>query len=190
MSGCSHRITADGPLTIREVAPGRFSLTGTPADCVRIGLLHIAPDAKLVLSGINLGGNVGMDVTLSGTVAAAREAALHGWNAIAFSYYRARGHRFDWPKATKWATAILRRLIEAPPEARSFWNVNFPGIDAVQMPEVVTCNVDPLPLPLNYHRSEDQFHYATDYHDRARTPGHDVDVCFSGKITISRVRLF
>jgi 5'-nucleotidase len=57
----------------------RFAVHGTPADCTRLGLLHAVPDAKWVLSGINHGANLGADVYYSGTVAAVREAVLHGW---------------------------------------------------------------------------------------------------------------
>ncbi len=58
--------------------PSRYSLSGTPADCVRIGLRQLVPDAGCVLSGINQGGNLGSDVFYSGTVAAVREGVLRG----------------------------------------------------------------------------------------------------------------
>src|SRR5438034_3567954 len=79
VSGCSHRVTTDGPIRIRLQELARFAIDGTPADCVRVGLHRLVPDAKWVLSGINAGGNLGHDVYLSGTVAAVREAVLHGW---------------------------------------------------------------------------------------------------------------
>jgi 5'-nucleotidase len=63
-----------------------FALDGTPSDCVRVGLLGIkAPEPDLVVSGINLGANLGTDITYSGTVGAALEAALRGKPALAFS---------------------------------------------------------------------------------------------------------
>ncbi len=101
-SGCSHQVTTHGPIRVREVSPGRYALDGTPADCVRIGLQHVVPDAAWVLSGINMGGNLGADVYHSGTVAAAREAVLHGWPAVALSHYRRRDVPIDWDRAIRW----------------------------------------------------------------------------------------
>ena len=79
LSGCSHQVTTDQPLRISLRELGRFSINGMPADCVRVGLQHLQPDTAWVLSGINAGGNLGADVHYSGTVAAVREAVLHGW---------------------------------------------------------------------------------------------------------------
>ena len=79
LSGCSHRVTTDHPVRVHERGPGRYAIDGTPADCARVGLYGLARDAAWVLSGVNAGGNLGADVWHSGTVAAAREAVLHGW---------------------------------------------------------------------------------------------------------------
>src|SRR6478672_7932026 len=87
-SGCSHAVTWEKAVRIEERGPDRFAVHGTPADCARLGLLKLVPDAKWVLSGINHGGNLGADVYYSGTVAAVREAVLHGWPGIAVSYYK------------------------------------------------------------------------------------------------------
>ena len=86
-SGCSHQMTFEGQLDSRRVAAGRYWVDGFPADCVRIGLSHLCADADVVLSGINHGGNLGLDNYLSGTVAAAREATFFGLPAIAISQY-------------------------------------------------------------------------------------------------------
>src|SRR5437588_8229336 len=74
LSGCSHRVTTDQPLRVTRVDAGaqtsaRWAIEGTPADCVRVGLAHLAPEADWVLSGLNHGGNLGADVHISGTVA-------------------------------------------------------------------------------------------------------------------------
>src|SRR5262249_57858395 len=86
LSGCGHRVTTHGPIRVEQVAPGRVAVDGTPGDCVRVALHDLMPDADWVLSGINHGGNLGADVHHSGTVAAAREAVLHGRPAIALSH--------------------------------------------------------------------------------------------------------
>src|SRR6195952_4028724 len=87
-SGVSHAVTWHEGVRLEPRGQNRFAVHGTPADCTRLGLLHAVPDAKWILSGINHGANLGADVHYSGTVAAVREAVLHGWPGIAVSYYR------------------------------------------------------------------------------------------------------
>src|SRR6187431_3376512 len=72
LSGCSHQVTTDRPLRLVSLPENRYSLDGTSADCVRIALFSVAPDAEWIFSGINDGGNLGVDTFMSGTVAAAR----------------------------------------------------------------------------------------------------------------------
>ena len=111
-SGVSHAVTWHEGVRIeprgdkRQSGSERFAIHGTPADCIRLGLLHLVPDANWILSGINHGANLGADVYYSGTVAAVREAILHGWPGIAFSHYR-KGAEFDWVRATRWITPLL-----------------------------------------------------------------------------------
>src|ERR1700730_4378726 len=105
-SGVSHAVTWREGVRIEERNQNRFAIHGTPADCTRLGLLRIVPDAKWVLSGINHGSNLGADMYYSGTVAAVREAVLHGWPGIAVSHYRKSKVEFDWSRATKWVTPI------------------------------------------------------------------------------------
>ena len=73
-----------------------------------------------------------------------------------------------------------------------FYNVNMPILPPgnVPDPEIVWCELDPQPLPLNYrHEEESGLYFAGDYNLRGRTPGADVDVCFSGRISVTAVRL-
>ena len=191
LSGCSHRVTTDGPIRIRLQELARFAIDGTPADCVRVGLHRLVPDAKWVLSGINAGGNLGHDVYLSGTVAAVREAVLHGWPGIAVSQYRRKGVTSDWKRAARWIVPLLRELTSQPWQPGTFWNINLPHLDAdAPDPEVVYCRLDPAPLPLSFREQDGLLHYNGDYHERRREPGADVDVCFSGKIAVTKLSLF
>lgn len=169
----------------------RFAIHGTPADCTRLGLLRLVPDAKWVLSGINHGANLGADVHYSGTVAAVREAVLHGWPGVAVSHYRKAGVEFDWGRAANWVVPVLADLLARPVEPGLFYNVNLPNLPpGAERPEVVWCPLDPNPLPLNYrHEEESGLYYAGDYQLRHRTPGADVDMCFGGRIAITAVRL-
>ena len=190
-SGVSHRVTWHDGVRIEPRGERRFAIHGTPADCTRLGLLHVVPDAAWVLSGINHGGNLGADVYYSGTVAAVREAVLHGWPGIAVSHYRKPGLDYDWTRATRWLQPILTELVAKPIETGFFYNVNLPHLLAdAKDPEVVWCELDPKPLPLNYvHEQETGLYYAGDYQLRERTAGADVDVCFGGRITITALRL-
>ena len=113
-SGVSHAVTTGKAVCVDERGAGRLSVSGTPADCVRVGLLQIVPDARFILSGINHGGNLGADVYYSGTVAAVREAVLHGWTGVALSQYKKKRLDFDWPRTTRWATRVLADLLARP----------------------------------------------------------------------------
>jgi len=190
-SGVSHAVTWREGVRIEPRGEGRFAIHGTPADCTRLGLLHLVPEAQWILSGINHGANLGADVYYSGTVAAVREALLHGWPGIAVSYYRKGEGTFDWHRAKRWVAPVLSNLLARPVEHGVFYNVNLPMLNAdAPDPEVVWCPLDPKPLPLNYrHEEESGLYYAGDYHLRHRTPEADVDVCFGGRISITKVRL-
>ena len=189
-SGCGHRVTTDGPVRVRQLGPNRFAVDGTPADCVRLALHGLVPAPGRVLSGVNAGGNLGADVYHSGTVAAVREAALHGLSAVALSQYRRRDLPFDWDSARRRAPRVLCQLLDRPPSPGDFWNVNFPHLpsDAVE-PETVVCPLELQPLPLSYRVDGEGHRYNGDYHDRPRRQGSDVDVCFGGRIALTRLQL-
>jgi 5'-nucleotidase len=191
-SGVSHAVTAHGPVRIEPRGEKRFAVYGTPADCARVGLLRLVPNAKWVLSGINHGGNLGADVHYSGTVAAVREAVLHGWPGAAVSQYHRKGMEFNWERAANWVARVLAELLARPTEPGLFYNVNLPHLGpADDDPEIVFCPLDPHPLPLSYRHEEDSgLHYDGDYHARQRTLGADVDVCFGGRIAVTAIRLF
>jgi len=187
-SGGGHRVTTHRALAVREAGPGRFAVDGTPADCTRLAIARLVPDAGIVLSGINAGGNLGIDVWLSGTVAAAREAALHGLRAVAASQYRGRDAAIDWQRAAEWLAPVVAGLLDAPHTPGEFWNVNLPASPpAGRSPEAVACPVDPSPFALDFRDSPEGYHWAADYHRRPRRSRHDVEVCFGGDISVSRL---
>ncbi len=188
LSGCGHRVTTDGPIRIMPREAGRWAIDGTPADCVRVGLAKLAPDVAWVLSGMNHGGNLGADVYHSGTVAAVREAALHGKPAIAFSQYRKRGVEIDWERARRWMALVLAQLFAEPTPPGTFWNVNLPSLlPGEPEPRVVRCPLEIAPLPLSFRSGDDLLHYDGDYHERGRSAGSDVDACFAGHIAVTRL---
>ncbi|TVQ98947.1 MAG: 5'/3'-nucleotidase SurE [Spirochaetaceae bacterium] len=85
-SAMSHYITLKGPVSVKELSHRVYCTSGSPADSVIIGLLEVCPQpADLVISGINIGPNLGTDIIYSGTVAAARQAAIMNVPGIAVS---------------------------------------------------------------------------------------------------------
>ena len=188
-SGCGHQVTNDRPLVLTEVRPGEFSCDGTPADCTRLGLRHVAPDVDFVLSGVNDGGNLGIDVYMSGTVAAVREALLLGTPGIALSQYVGRRDSVDWPSRAGLLRSVLTQLLASPP-SDGFWNVNFPIWEPSQSePQIIECRLDLNRHDVRFESHEERWHYRGIYRDRPRTDGHDVDVCFAGNIALTRLTI-
>lgn len=124
-SAASHAITLHKPLRLTERAPHRFSLSGTPVDCIYLGVLKLCdrPPA-VVVSGVNDGFNLGSDVFYSGTVAAAVEGALRGAAGIAFSL---APRPADAASAIRFAAAVVRSALEEPMPLGTVLNVNMPG---------------------------------------------------------------
>ena len=127
-SAASHSLTTRRPLRMAEVAPQRYAVDGTPTDCVMLAVKHLLRERRpeLVLSGINGGGNVGEDLTYSGTVAAAMEATLLDIPAIALSQHFVDGAPICWETAARFAPGVIRRLTQLPWPEHTLMNVNFP----------------------------------------------------------------
>jgi 5'-nucleotidase len=190
-SGFGHAVTTREPFRVITRDDGWTGVEGTPADCVRVGLHHLSPEANWVLSGINAGGNLGVDIYHSGTVAAAREAVIHGRPAIAVSHFIARGRGIDWIQAARWTSAVLRELMARPWEPGTFWNVNLPHpTPGAPEPKMVECPLDASPLPLRFQVHGECVTYTGDYQSRERRAGQDIAVCFQGQITLTKVPLF
>lgn len=189
-SGCGHQVTTSEPISVDRRTKTAIAVGGTPADCTRLAVTHLCPQVSWVLSGINAGGNMGVDEYISGTVAAVREAAFHGIPAIALSQYRNRLKPIDWNVATRYAVAVLDKLMSLPLEPGCFWNVNFPHLDPVTpTPPITLCNPSNRPLPTEFRQVGESFVYAGNYQSRERVPGTDVAVCFSGEIAVTKLRV-
>jgi 5'-nucleotidase len=124
-SAASHAITLHKPLRLTERSKGRYSLSGTPVDCVYLGILKLC-DRKpaVVVSGVNDGFNLGSDVFYSGTVAAAVEGALRGAAGIACSL-APRAEKVE--ESIRFAAAVVRSAIAEPMPPGTVLNVNMPG---------------------------------------------------------------
>ena len=189
-SGCGHQVTTHRGIEVIKRTPTAYAIGGTPADCTRIAIHQIAPDTQWVLSGINAGGNLGTDVYISGTVAAVREAAMHGIAGIAISHWIKRPLIIDWERATYWTSKVLADLMARPQTAGSFWNVNLPHLEAgAKEPEIIFCEASIDPLPVDFRIEENTYYYQGEYSKRDRTSGTDVDVCFSGNIAVTQISL-
>ena len=115
---------------------------------------------------------------------------LHGRPGIAVSQYIKRGLPLDWRQSAAWLVPVLEELLARPWTPRTLWNVNLPHLEpGAAAPEVVYCPLDPHPLPVAFRREGDLLHYHGDYHNRARVADSDVDVCFSGRIAVTRLAL-
>ena len=189
-SGSGHQMSTYRGMKLEKRTQGEYALDGTPADCARMAVTRIVPETKLVLSGINAGGNLGTDVYLSGTVAAVREAAILGIPGIAISRWIKQPLVIDWEIATQWTKRVLKELLTSPLPPGSFWNVNLPHLEPNKPePRIVRCQPSIDPLTLDFRQEGDTYYYQGKYSDRLRSPGTDVDVCFGGDIAVTQIKL-
>ena len=126
-SGASSSLTLDRPLHPQELANGFISVDGTPTDCVHLALNgYLEQPMDMVVAGINLGANLGDDVLYSGTVAAAHEAALLGYQAIAMSCLEFRPKHMD--TSARIAVFMADYLAAHPLPFGTLLNVNVPDL--------------------------------------------------------------
>ncbi len=129
-SAIAHSLTLHRPLRVEKIKRNFYAIDGTPADCVHIGVSAILSERpQLIVSGINKGGNLGDDITYSGTVSAAMEATLMGIPAFAVSLVTdAEGTNYQAAAsfAARLADAIFRNGLPKD----TFLNVNVPDLSA------------------------------------------------------------
>lgn len=127
-SAASHSLTLRTPLRIKKISARKFAVNGTPTDAVLLGVQHIMKDHRpdLVVSGVNRGGNLGEDVTYSGTVAAAMEGTLLGIPSVAFSLATRDGAKAHWATAEAYVEKVLNHLTGISFPSGVLVNVNIP----------------------------------------------------------------
>jgi 5'-nucleotidase len=158
-SGCGHQVTTTEAIRVEKRNESEYAIAGTPADCSRIALNYLFPDTKLVLSGINAGGNMGVDVYISGTVAAIREAAFHRVPGVAISQYKKGKNPIDWARSTRMSAIVLAEL-ENRHTPGFYWNVNLPDVEPdAPDPEIVFCHPCTQPLPSDFRIEGNAFYY-------------------------------
>lgn len=127
-SGVSMSITLHSPLRVHQFDERRFSVSGTPSDCVLLAvgeLMPVPPD--LVLSGVNAGANISDSVAYSGTIGGALTATLMGIPSIALSQAYHKGNEIHWETAAHFGAGVVRQLLEKGWPVDCAMNVNFPA---------------------------------------------------------------
>jgi 5'/3'-nucleotidase len=145
MSAASHSLTLTRPLRIEKIDDRHFAVDGTPTDCVTLAMNHLLKDDRpdLVVSGINKGGNLGEDVSYSGTVAGALEASIYGLPGIAISLVQRTN--FDFLPAAEFAAELARRVLGDGLQRGTLLNVNVPpgAVRGVRVTRQGTKNIRP-----------------------------------------------
>ncbi len=205
-SCCSHGVTTHTSLEVVARMRNQWTVSGTPADCVRVGLLWLDLRPDLVVSGINHGGNLGIDILYSGTAAGAREASLLGVPAIAISQYMRRDIERDWDVSARRAGIVLENILRRESLGAGYWNVNLPALPrqlaAVDFP-ISVCDPELQAMAFSFQKTSESVEkggetlknaaprsvqtltYQGNYQARPRRIGSDVDLCFGGHATVS-----
>lgn len=156
-SGKGFSVTFESVLRVKELSPRKFSVSGTPADCVFIGIGEILKDKKpdLVLSGINHGSNVGDFLGISGTVGAAFAAASQDIKAIAVSQDCSSTDIAKFPLADHFLDKIIKKLMSFEWPKRICMNVNFPNASVGEISGVKIAKQGKFDVTWNVHKRVD-----------------------------------
>jgi 5'-nucleotidase len=196
-SASSHAITLHKPLRVAEVeladgSPG-YAVSGTPSDCALIGLDEVTKgEVDLVVSGINHGPNVGWDVIYSGTVAAAMEATILGFKAIAVSTASYAKH-LHYETAARFIAKKLAPQVGMhglPPG--TLLNVNVPNVPEAELRGVRLCHQGERRYIDRVERREDPFGKAYYWvggkpDGAAGKPGSDIEAVDQGYISVTPI---
>ncbi len=196
-SAVGHAISLITPLRVKEVPfDGRiegFAVSGTPADCVKIAIAELLPGPpELVVSGINLGPNVGINVLYSGTVSAATEASILGVRAVAFSL-NSYDQNADFTAAARLARQVLERAL-----SWSGWtngvclNVNLPALPPEEVRGLKLTRQDTGPLVEHFERRVDPrkhvYYWLAEIHERRELdPDTDYGALAQGYISVTPI---
>lgn len=138
-SGASRALTLSDPIRVRKIKERHFSCSGTPTDCVILGVLDLVEGKKpdLILSGVNRGQNLAEDVTVSGTVAGAVQGMQMGIPSIAISqsinYHL--GEDVRWDVSKKHGAEVVKKLLKHTWPPSVIMNLNFP--DSLKNDELI-----------------------------------------------------
>jgi 5'-nucleotidase len=196
-SAVGHSISLATPLRVKEVCINGgvegWAVNGTPADCVKIALAELLPHPpELVVSGINLGPNVGINVLYSGTVSAATEAAILGVKGAAFSL-NSYDQNADFASAARLARQLLKRI-----GSWSSWtngvclNINLPDLPQAEVKGVRVTRQDTGPLVEHFERRVDPrrhvYYWLAEINERRELdPDSDYGALAQGYISVTPI---
>ena len=129
-SGTSHSLSLHSPLRVSQKEERRYSVSGTPGDCVAMAVRHLMVSGKpdLILSGINRGANLGIETVFSGTVGAAMTGLLLGIPSMALSQAFSDRNAVRWDTARALAPKVIRQFAKGAWSQGSILNINFPDV--------------------------------------------------------------
>ena len=188
-SAISSALSLHDILRVQELGPDRYACTGTPVDCVLLGIRALLPRTPdWVLSGVNHGFNLGEDVFYSGTVGAAFEGCMQGARAAAFSL----DPDGEMDLIEPWLRRFLERWETMPMPSHRIWNVNFPkgeprgfqltGQDNRTYHDMVERRLDPRRDPYYWIGGDMGPTYA-------RSAGSDAEAALAGQVSLTPLRL-
>jgi 5'-nucleotidase len=200
-STMGHALTLHKPLRIQEMEPGFFSINGSPADCVYMGIREVLksmPD--LVISGPNRGGNLGQDIYYSGTVSAAREACILGLPAVALSVDVMHGKAKGKPIAVQYAAAsefllhYLKKFDFTSLPRHTLLNINVPNVartkyKGIRFTRLGFRHYSGTVVRRIDHRGRPYFWVGGQYKGFANVKGTDCEAVASGYVSITPVQL-
>jgi len=199
-SGASRALTLADPIRVRRVAEKSFSVTGTPTDCVMLGVRELIKGAKpdLVLSGVNRGQNLAEDVTMSGTVAGAIEGMALGVRSIALSQALKvfdDGYRALFETAEVFGPGLIQRLLEIGWPDDVVINVNFPARKPDEVDEVMVTRQGFRETHIRHAerrtdlRGRDYYWMGFDAKPQNPGGGTDLEAVYAGKISVTPLHI-
>jgi 5'-nucleotidase len=195
-SGGGHSISLTTPVRTRQLGPQRFAVDGTPTDAVVIAVWKLMADRRpdMVISGINHGENLAGDMTYSGTVGAAMEAAILGIPALAVSQIRVLGQTPDFTTSRKYGPQVLDALFTTPFAPGIVVNVNYPRSLVEDARIVVTSQGQRPPgtfTPIAGHDGRNiPFDWVKITYDPGDpAPGTDLEAAAAGHVTVTALSL-
>lgn len=195
-SAASHSLTLRRPLRLRKIGPRRFTVDGTPTDCVVMAVREVLADGPpdLILSGVNHGANLGEDVHYSGTVAAAMEGTLLGIRSIAFSQVRSSTRAISWKAAEELGPDIVSRLMSADWPREVLMNVNFPALPLQSVKGAQVCRQGRRDTQIQVAKGKDpggrDYYWIGDFlSDATSQKNTDLAVIESGAVSVTPLHL-
>ncbi len=195
-SAVGHGITLNEPMRINTIdLNGKtrvYAITGTPADCVKLGLSELCttvPD--LIISGINPGSNTGVNINYSGTVGAAREAALNGILSMSVSILK-KGENLDFKGVSRFVRQLADKIHDYRLPSGTFLNINIPSVPMDEVRGVKITRQASTNVSKNFEKRIDPKNRAYYWYARIETiadePGTDVFALSRNYISVTPIQ--